>query len=119
MAARRRALQRRVQAHPDRSLLFLPLANVVALDGNEPHALGGADAQRVGFAAKDLINHARGHLDDALAQVSADELMRFVAERVAPYKKVREVEFVQAIPKTPSGKILRRELIEQERAKSS
>ena len=52
-------------------------------------------------------------------QVSADELMRFVAERVAPYKKVREVEFVQAIPKTPSGKILRRELIEQERAKST
>ena len=52
-------------------------------------------------------------------QVSAEELMRFVAERVAPYKKVREIEFVEAIPKTPSGKILRRELIEQERAKSS
>lgn len=52
-------------------------------------------------------------------QASADELMRFVEERVAPYKKVREIEFVEAIPKTPSGKILRRELIEQERAKSS
>ena len=52
-------------------------------------------------------------------QVSPEELMRFVEERVAPYKKVREVEFVEAIPKTPSGKILRRELIEQERAKSS
>ncbi len=52
-------------------------------------------------------------------QASAEELMRFVEERVAPYKKVREVEFVEAIPKTPSGKILRRELIEQERAKSS
>jgi long-chain acyl-CoA synthetase len=47
----------------------------------------------------------------------ADELMRFVAERVAPYKKLREIEFVAAIPKTASGKILRRELIEQERAK--
>jgi len=45
--------------------------------------------------------------------------MRCVEERVAPYKKVREIEFVEAIPKTPSGKILRRELIEQERAKSS
>ena len=52
-------------------------------------------------------------------QISPEELMRFVEERVAPYKKVREVEFVEAIPKTPSGKILRRELIEQERAKSS
>ncbi|HSP55275.1 MAG TPA: AMP-binding protein [Dehalococcoidia bacterium] len=51
-------------------------------------------------------------------QASAEELMRFVEERVAPYKKVREVEFVEAIPKTPSGKILRRELIEQERAKA-
>jgi acyl-CoA synthetase (AMP-forming)/AMP-acid ligase II len=51
-------------------------------------------------------------------EVSADELMRFVEERVAPYKKVREIEFVEAIPKTPSGKILRRELIEQERAKA-
>ena len=51
--------------------------------------------------------------------VSTDELMGFVAERVAPYKKVREIEFVEAIPKTPSGKILRRELIEQERAKTA
>jgi acyl-coenzyme A synthetase/AMP-(fatty) acid ligase len=50
--------------------------------------------------------------------VTADELMQFVEERVAPYKKVREVEFVEAIPKTPSGKILRRELIDQERAKT-
>jgi acyl-CoA synthetase (AMP-forming)/AMP-acid ligase II len=52
-------------------------------------------------------------------KASVDELMRFVEERVAPYKKVREIEFVEAIPKTPSGKILRRELIEQERAKTS
>ncbi len=50
---------------------------------------------------------------------SQEDLMRFVEERVAPYKKVREIEFVEAIPKTPSGKILRRELIEQERAKTS
>ena len=52
-------------------------------------------------------------------EVSSDELMAFVAERVAPYKKVREIEFVDAIPKTASGKILRRELIEQERAKTA
>jgi len=52
-------------------------------------------------------------------EVSTDELMAFVAERVAPYKKVREIEFVDAIPKTASGKILRRELIEQERAKTA
>lgn len=50
-------------------------------------------------------------------EVSVQDLMRFVEERVAPYKKVREIEFVDAIPKTPSGKILRRELIERERAR--
>jgi long-chain acyl-CoA synthetase len=52
-------------------------------------------------------------------EASVEDLMRFVEERVAPYKKVREIEFVEAIPKTPSGKILRRELIEQERAKTA
>ncbi|MBI1884876.1 MAG: AMP-binding protein [Chloroflexi bacterium] len=52
-------------------------------------------------------------------QADAKELMRFVEERVAPYKKVRELEFVEAIPKTLSGKILRRDLIEQERAKGA
>ena len=44
--------------------------------------------------------------------------MTFVAERVAPYKKLRELEFAESIPKSASGKILRRELIEQERAKA-
>jgi acyl-coenzyme A synthetase/AMP-(fatty) acid ligase len=34
--------------------------------------------------------------------------MAYVAERVAPYKKVRRVDFVEAIPKSASGKILRR-----------
>ncbi len=47
---------------------------------------------------------------------SADELMRFVADRVAPYKKVRRIEFIDEIPKSPSGKILRRLLLERERA---
>lgn len=45
------------------------------------------------------------------------EYAAFVAERVAPYKKVRQVEFVDTIPKSLSGKILRRELIERERAR--
>jgi acyl-CoA synthetase (AMP-forming)/AMP-acid ligase II len=45
--------------------------------------------------------------------VEADELLAYVAERVAPYKKVREVEFVDEIPKSASGKILRRVLRDQ------
>ncbi len=47
--------------------------------------------------------------------VPADDLMAFVAERVAPYKKIRRVEFVEEIPKTASGKILRRDLVKRER----
>jgi acyl-CoA synthetase (AMP-forming)/AMP-acid ligase II len=49
-------------------------------------------------------------------EVTAEELMAYVAGRVAPYKKVRRVEFVELIPKSPSGKILRRILVERERA---
>jgi acyl-CoA synthetase (AMP-forming)/AMP-acid ligase II len=49
------------------------------------------------------------------AEVSANELMTWVAERVAPYKKVRAVEMVDQIPKSASGKILRRVLVERER----
>lgn len=44
--------------------------------------------------------------------LSPDELIAYVAERVAPYKKVRAVEVVDVIPKSPSGKILRRVLKE-------
>lgn len=47
--------------------------------------------------------------------LTEDEVLDFVAERVAPYKKVRRVEFVSQIPKSPSGKILRRLLVEKER----
>ena len=43
--------------------------------------------------------------------------MEFVESRVAGYKKIREVEFVTSIPKTASGKVLRRVLIEAERLK--
>jgi len=50
-------------------------------------------------------------------EASGEEIMDFVAARVAPHKKIREVEFIAQIPKSLSGKILRRVLVEQERAK--
>ncbi|MDP8932224.1 MAG: AMP-binding protein [Actinomycetota bacterium] len=49
------------------------------------------------------------------APASADELLRFVADRVAAYKQIRRLEFVDEIPKSPSGKILRRILLDRER----
>jgi acyl-CoA synthetase (AMP-forming)/AMP-acid ligase II len=49
----------------------------------------------------------------------ADALMDWVAERVAPYKKLRALEFVPEIPKSPAGKILRRVLKAQDEAARS
>jgi acyl-CoA synthetase (AMP-forming)/AMP-acid ligase II len=49
----------------------------------------------------------------ATGDTDADELMSWVAERVAPYKRIRAIEFIGEIPKSPSGKILRRVLRDQ------
>jgi acyl-CoA synthetase (AMP-forming)/AMP-acid ligase II len=43
---------------------------------------------------------------------SPEAIMDFVAEQVAPHERIRRVEFVDEIPKSASGKILRRLLIE-------
>ena len=56
---------------------------------------------------------------DENATVTAEELMDFVKERIADYKRVREVEFIDKVPRTASGKILRRELAEKEKAASA
>jgi acyl-CoA synthetase (AMP-forming)/AMP-acid ligase II len=52
------------------------------------------------------------------ADLSADEVMAFVAERIAPHKKVRVVEFLDEIPKSASGKILRKDLRVREAEKA-
>jgi acyl-CoA synthetase (AMP-forming)/AMP-acid ligase II len=58
-------------------------------------------------------------LVEAKAAVTAEELLEFVAARVAPYKRIRKLAFVDQVPKTPSGKILRRLLVERDRAAES
>lgn len=47
------------------------------------------------------------------APIEAKELMDWVAERVAPFKRLHAVEFVDAIPRQPTGKVLRRLLRER------
>jgi acyl-CoA synthetase (AMP-forming)/AMP-acid ligase II len=46
-------------------------------------------------------------------EITVDEIQSYVSEHVASYKQVRIVEFTDAIPKSPSGKILRRMLRDQ------
>jgi len=51
---------------------------------------------------------------DALqTQQTNDDVLAFVGQRMASYKVPREIHFVTSIPRTPSGKILRRELRKQ------
>ena len=50
----------------------------------------------------------------ARGPVAPEELMNWMAAQVAPYKRVRRLEFVEQIPKSPSGKILRRLLAGRE-----
>jgi acyl-CoA synthetase (AMP-forming)/AMP-acid ligase II len=50
------------------------------------------------------------------AEVGAAELEAWVADRVAPYKRLRGVQFVDQVPRSPTGKLLRRVLVEAERA---
>ena len=51
-------------------------------------------------------------------QATAEELLAYVAERVAPYKRIRAIRLTESVPRSPSGKLLRRLLVEAERARS-
>ncbi len=52
------------------------------------------------------------------AEITADELMAWVAQRVPPQRKIRRLEFIDAIPKSAAGKVLRRVLVAQERERA-
>jgi acyl-CoA synthetase (AMP-forming)/AMP-acid ligase II len=49
-------------------------------------------------------------------ELQADALVAWVAARVAPYKRLHGVHFAEALPRSPAGKLLRRVLVERERA---
>ena len=49
--------------------------------------------------------------------VTSAEILDYVAARVAPHMKIRAIEIVSEIPKSPTGKLLRRVLVERERAR--
>jgi acyl-CoA synthetase (AMP-forming)/AMP-acid ligase II len=55
----------------------------------------------------------------ARGSLTEDAVMLFVQPHVAHYKRIRHVQFVDQIPKSPSGKILRRVLVAAERRRQS
>ena len=81
-------------------------------DGVADCAVIGKPDERSGEIPKAFVVRAAG------SSVDGEELMSCIAERVATFKQIREIEFIDAIPKNPSGKILRRVLVEQERAQA-
>lgn len=44
------------------------------------------------------------------SDLTGEQVMEFVGSQVAPHKKVRAVEFIESIPKSAAGKILRKDL---------
>jgi acyl-CoA synthetase (AMP-forming)/AMP-acid ligase II len=51
--------------------------------------------------------------DEASRATPPEAIMSWVAERVAPHKRIRHLEFIDQIPKSASGKILRRVLMDR------
>ncbi|MEB3369005.1 AMP-binding protein [Saccharopolyspora mangrovi] len=68
-------------------------------------AVIGAPGPDGGEIPKAFITRETSHPD-----LTAEEVLAFAAAHLAPYKKIREVAFVDQIPKSPTGKILRKEL---------
>jgi long-chain acyl-CoA synthetase len=74
----------------------------------------GVPDERVGERIKAMVvlkEDARG--------VDAPELARWCRERLAPYKIPQYVEFRDMLPKSKVGKLLRREIREEERRRVS
>ena len=71
-------------------------------------AVVGKTSPEVGEIAKAFVVLKNG------SSTTEKELMEFSEKRIAPFKKIREVEFVERIPKTVVGKTLRRELRKSE-----
>jgi acyl-coenzyme A synthetase/AMP-(fatty) acid ligase len=69
------------------------------------------DAGVVGIPDDRAGELPRAYIVPKRLDISEEDIKRFVAAKVAEYKQLKGgVQFVTSIPKSPSGKILRREL---------
>jgi long-chain acyl-CoA synthetase len=80
-------------------------------DVAEAVAIGVADEYR-GESVKAFVVKRSG------ARATEEEILAFCKERLAPYKSPKAVEFREELPKSAVGKLLRRVLVDEERAKT-
>jgi long-chain acyl-CoA synthetase len=80
-------------------------------DVAEAVAIGVADEYR-GESVKAFV------VKRSDAQATEEEILAFCKERLAPYKAPKAVEFREELPKSAVGKLLRRVLVDEERAKT-
>ena len=73
-------------------------------------AVIGVPDERAGELPKAYVVRQVGH-----EGLTAEEVIEYVRPRVAPYKSIVHVEFIDAVPKSAAGKILRRVLRDRER----
>ena len=90
-------------------------AELEALIINHPQV---ADVAVIGVPDEEAGELPKAFVVPAADGLDTEELMSWVGEQVAPQKRVRLVEVTEEIPKSPSGKILRRVLVDRERAAS-
>jgi len=74
-------------------------------------AVIGVPDDEAGELPKGFVVIRPGH------SATPEEILEFANGKLAGYKKIYQIEFIDAIPKVASGKILRRELKERERAR--
>ena len=67
-------------------------------------AVIGVPDDRWGEAVKAFVVRKPG------VEVTPDELIGFARERIAAYKVPRSIDSIDALPRNPTGKILKREL---------
>ncbi len=85
----------------------VPPAELEAILINHPAV---ADCAVIGVPDDEAGEIPKGFVVVKGDDVTDEELMAFVAEKVSPQKKLRQIERIEEIPKSASGKILRREL---------
>jgi acyl-CoA synthetase (AMP-forming)/AMP-acid ligase II len=76
-----------------------------------------ADCAVIGVPDDEAGELPKAFVVPASDDLDIDALAAFVAEQVAPHKRIRAIELVAEIPKSPSGKILRRLLRDRERVR--